>query len=538
MFSLDDKIEVFTDERFSSDAAARHFFASYGEAEVTRKLGELSGLQGEIEKVLKQKVRQNYGLFMSANEEIGKISSEMTELRKLIDSTSGLILEVKVNRTGETSKMKVSSLVPHLSSIRALAAQALTGEFDELPEEMLEKQSKRASMARLQAQSKANITPWILSAPDDLGSLIVEQQYMQAVSVVLKMRGYVNSVKSNTHHTDLTPGSIVGDLVRRVEERAKHLATILHRSLPSIPHSPLWGEEEQKKRVRWLLQLGHPLPAADGFARAQMNLMKCVLRSVEASGDPRQYATEISHTFYALLLRTSLEFKALFGEYLHSPPIMCALFDWTHAQTQRYVRSLAAQIALGTKEHSALCLMQLKPGFDFDSSLSANEPAAAAQHADAIAATKSIFPELPAVFTSQCLEYFDWDVHRCSDALLNENLPPHLTALDPRHCQSGRAGKAIAKGPMTFTMEVLDFAFSEATKLDTSGLQGASCLSWLLLPELQHIITIYAEDVMRDCREQTSNDSWNGKSTIFTIYTPPWDNKTCNYFVFYSHPFC
>ena len=91
MFTLDDKIEIFTDGRFSAEAAAQHFFATYGEAEVTRKLGEMSGLQSEIEKVLKQKVRQNYGMFVHANDEISRIGAEMAELRTLIDGTHALI---------------------------------------------------------------------------------------------------------------------------------------------------------------------------------------------------------------------------------------------------------------------------------------------------------------------------------------------------------------------------------------------------------------------------------------------------------------
>ena len=508
MFTLDDKIEVFTDDRFSSEAAARHFFASYGEAEVTRKLAEMSGLQGEIEKVLKQKVRQNYGMFMNANEEVNKISMEMTELRKLIDGTSQLILDVKGNRVAEQGKLKLASLAPHMSSIRSLAAQALQGDFDMLPEELLEQIStKRGSLSRAKS-GQQGISAWILSAPDDLASFIVEQQYMQAVSIVLKMRGYVASLKNSPHQGDLSAGSPIGESVKKVEDRATQLAHILHKSLPNIPQSQLWGEEEQKKRIRWLTQLGQPYLAAEGYTKCQADLMKRVTKSVEASGDPRQYATDMSHSFYLLLLRSSLEFMRLFADFKGDPKILGTLFDWSHVQTRGYVRALAGQIALGVKEYSALCLLQLKPGFDFDSSTV--EASVLAQHRDLITAIRSMFPDFPDAFAALSLEYFDWDVSRCCDALINENLPPQLAALDPRHSAAGVKGKVVAKGPLTFAAECLDVAFACSTKLDSASLQGASCLGWLLLPELQHILSGYTEDVLRGCREQVVSDNWQG----------------------------
>ena len=505
-FTLDDRIEIFTDPRFNSENAARHFFASYGEADVARKLSEMSGLQGEIEKVLKQKVRQNYGMFMNANEEVNKISAEMSDLKKLIDSTATMIQEVRSNRQGESGKIKLSTLVPHLSNIRALATKALHGELDMLPEEMMAQlESKRSSLTRVKTAGggvTATVTPWVLQAPDDLASFIVEQQYHHAVSLVLKLRGYVNGQGSSAG----AASGVIADIVRRVEDRASQLAQILHRSLPAIPQSLLWGEEEQKKRIRWLIQLGHPALAADGFSKSQADLLKRCVRTVEATGDPKRYSSDISHAFYSLLLRSSLEFTSLFAAFRDNNKIMVYLIKWSHQQTRAFIQTLAGQITLGAKEYTALCLMQLKPGFDFDSSI---EASVIHQHRDLITAVKSLFPAFNDTFAASCLEYFDWDLPRTTDVLLNENLPPQLTVLDPRFC-AGAKGKVVSKGPLTFTMECLDVAFAEATKLDVIGLQGASALGWLLLPELMHIISGICEDVLREAAEQVRHDPWQG----------------------------
>lgn len=514
-FTLDDRIEIFTDPRFNSENAARHFFASYGEAEVARKLAEMSGLQGEIEKVLKQKVRQNYGMFMNANEEVNKISGELSDLKRLIDSTTTMIQDVRQNRQADTARYKLASLVPHLSSIRALASKALHGDFDMLPEEMIAQlaaQSRRGILQRSKAGGSAtagvNLAPWVVQAPDDLAKLIVEQQYQHAVSLVLKLRGYVEGQNAGGGgHMDVGPGSAMGDVIRRVEDRASQLATILHKSLPQIPQSPLWGEEEQRKRMRWLIQLGHPALAADGFSRCQMDLMRRCVRAVEASGDPKRYTVDVSRTFYSMLLRSSLDFTSLFAAFRESPAIMRHLLTWSHNQMRAFIQTLAAQITLGAKEYSALCLMQLKPGFDFESSV---EASIIHQHRDLITAVKAMFPDFPDMFSASCLEYFDWDVARTTDALLNENLPPQLAVLDPRMCASGAKGKVISKGPLTFTMECLDVAYAEATKLDVIGLQGASALGWLLLPELRHIISGVCEDVLRATAEQVRHDPWQG----------------------------
>lgn len=91
MFSLEDQIEIYTDEHFDASAAAQHFFASYGESEITKRLNDMSKLQQQIENVLKQNVRNKYTDFLLATEQINQVGQEMSELKALIDNTQKLI---------------------------------------------------------------------------------------------------------------------------------------------------------------------------------------------------------------------------------------------------------------------------------------------------------------------------------------------------------------------------------------------------------------------------------------------------------------
>ena len=54
-----------------------------------------------------------------------------------------------------------------------------------------------------------------------------------------------------------------------------------------------------------------------------------------------------------------------------------------------------------------------------------------------IAQIRDLFPELGEGFLAQCLAYFDRNTERVINALLEDNLPPHLANLD----------RALAKPP-------------------------------------------------------------------------------------------
>ena len=91
MFSLESQIEPYTVDTFSAEVQAQHFFQSYAEADITKKLNEMQSIQQSIETVLRQKVRANYGMFLLANDEINQVDEEMSDLKHLITNTQKLI---------------------------------------------------------------------------------------------------------------------------------------------------------------------------------------------------------------------------------------------------------------------------------------------------------------------------------------------------------------------------------------------------------------------------------------------------------------
>jgi hypothetical protein len=97
MFSLEAQIEPYTAENFSAEVEAQHFFKSYGEADIGKKLNEMTTIQQSIETVLRQKVRANYGMFLVANDEINQVDEEMSDLKHLISNTQKLI-DVSMHR--------------------------------------------------------------------------------------------------------------------------------------------------------------------------------------------------------------------------------------------------------------------------------------------------------------------------------------------------------------------------------------------------------------------------------------------------------
>lgn len=462
MFTLDDKIEIFTDTRFSAEAAAQHFFATYGEAEVTKKLTEMSGLQGEIEKVLKQKVRQNYGLFMHANEEISRIGMEMQELQGLVDNTRKLIQDVQSNRETEAR----------------------------LEEARMQRKSEQAKVHVKSSESidtgggSSAIASWVSSAPEDMTRLIVEQQFQQAVSLALRFKAYIDSLKGMA--ADLSPHSVLGQLQKRMDDSTMQLAQALQRSIPRLPHSPLWGAEEQEARLTLLIALGHHAMAAEAFSSAQVDVIKRKLRTIEATGDPRGYTAEISRSFYASLAESAEAFLHLFAEHRERPSILSVLTQWIHNQTASYVLVLARQIQLGCNESSALVIIQMKQ----------------------LAA-----PGTPSSSPMQ------------SPHSSNQNFSIAATASSSS--SSGNAGKAatsqvtVSAGPLSFAADCIDNAYREAECIDELGLVGCAMLGWLLQPEVQKMVKSFAEDLMREAAAMVKQDDWNGISTSKYSIAPP-----------------
>lgn len=103
----DETVAIYSASNFSPELAAKIFFSEHSEGEVTNKLHELANLQvgifpwvfigidnslkGQIELILRQKVRENYSLFMYANHEINRVGVDMNDLKHLIEDTKKIL---------------------------------------------------------------------------------------------------------------------------------------------------------------------------------------------------------------------------------------------------------------------------------------------------------------------------------------------------------------------------------------------------------------------------------------------------------------
>jgi hypothetical protein len=60
-------------------------------------------VQDSVESILKQKVRDNYKVFLHANDEITRVGKEMIDLNNLILYTQELIKDISLSRKKESS---------------------------------------------------------------------------------------------------------------------------------------------------------------------------------------------------------------------------------------------------------------------------------------------------------------------------------------------------------------------------------------------------------------------------------------------------
>ena len=63
-----------------------------------KKIKELDNVQNEVETELRKNVRENYGLFMFANDEINRVGEEMSDLRQLLNATKKILDELQAMR--------------------------------------------------------------------------------------------------------------------------------------------------------------------------------------------------------------------------------------------------------------------------------------------------------------------------------------------------------------------------------------------------------------------------------------------------------
>jgi Vps51/Vps67 len=178
MSLLEDQIDTFIDPDFNVEAAARHFFATNSENELSRKLNEMATIQSSVETVLKQKVRQNYKVFLHANDEIARVGKDMVDLNMLIGHTQGLIQNISDSRESEHAK-SVAQRRNRTSTVKRRLV--------EVPFQSL---SVKYGDISATARGVRDIPAVILNAPTDLIRLIIEQMYPQAVLLISQLQEY------------------------------------------------------------------------------------------------------------------------------------------------------------------------------------------------------------------------------------------------------------------------------------------------------------------------------------------------------------
>ena len=123
---LDEELDLFTDPLFAAEHAARVFFSTSSEVELNRKLNDLSRKQIAVERILKQKVRENYKSFLFANNEVASIGQDMEDLTGLVGQISDYVAGIRANRENETIKHRLKSKSNNESTLSAASSSQTT----------------------------------------------------------------------------------------------------------------------------------------------------------------------------------------------------------------------------------------------------------------------------------------------------------------------------------------------------------------------------------------------------------------------------
>lgn len=364
---MDSQVKDYTSAAFSASVTAARFFADHTDAEVQRKLNDLAALQTKTETALRETVADNYASFVHANAEIRTLGGEMGDLKDLIGHTVRLVQEMR--------------------SYKVLDTRSVKGRSDTL--------SSAYSVEDAETDPAVlRIPKWIANASDELNRLIIEHQYSQAVVLISRTQDYYDTISSASGSSSEVKGSDkaaeldkVRDMSIRVKEKGAVLAQVLKTSIMRLPNSELWGASELYRQLRLLIQLGYRKAAADGYAQTQVDAIRKALRSVDVSGDPGLYTTELSRVFFLCLERACKGFVDLFsnsapegdaiqastsqrsnltsaapvkresstavGAALPIPlDVLSHLLSWLQAQVAVFASVLAKQIQLGASEYA------------------------------------------------------------------------------------------------------------------------------------------------------------------------------------------
>ena len=145
----------------------------------------MANVQSSVEAVLKQKVRQNYKVFLHANDEISRVGKDMVDLNLLIGHTQGLIQSISVSRETEHAK----SIAQRRNRTSTVKRRLVEVPFQSL--------SVKYGDISATARGINDIPTVILNAPNDLIRLIIEQMYPQAVLLISQLQEYFVGVAAD-----------------------------------------------------------------------------------------------------------------------------------------------------------------------------------------------------------------------------------------------------------------------------------------------------------------------------------------------------
>jgi len=381
------------------------------------------------------------------------------------------------------------------------------------------------------------VPDWLSRAPDELSRLIIERSYSAAVKLVVRIREYstgwaatfardretykeargrgetedllsLHGLSKEERKAAVNKQNTVVKVAESIELKQQHLARTLMASMVELPHSPIWGMDEQRKRLRMMITLGHHSLAAEAFSKSRMNIIQVVLRDVEASGDPKVYITDICKGFYNSMLDVTMSFLQLFSKHAHIPSIMSILIIWAHHQTSALVEALMQQVRLAAKEYSALAIIHLKPKITtgmYSKSKSSAVPPVASPTISGDGQRHQLIPSSP-------MTPDDDDYPRYNEDLLPLEYPTdYLLEEDLRSFV----------GPLKFTRDCINIALQQASDMNATGMQGFAELSWLMLPQLKKLVNGCAEDLIKETLTQVRLDTWLGmKPRVIKIFPP------------------
>ncbi len=378
-----------------------------------------------------------------------------------------------------------------------------------------------------------SIPDWFTRAPVDLTNLIIEKSYSAAVKLVCRVRDYASAwgvqymqekdaykeakrqgldeqalglqgLSRDERKAAVSKQNKVTDIVASIEAKQLHFARTLKDSIIALPHSPIWGIDEQRKRLKMLITLGHFALAAEAFSKSRMDIIETVLRDVEASGDPKIYIADISKGFYVSMLDVSLTFLQLFAHHAQVPSIMNILVTWCHQQTAALVDILMQQIREASKEYVTLSILHLKPNVDGVGNCDSENVGGSI-----------VLPNSP---RSQVASPVGRERSESNMSTISA-----ITSISTKLINTIRftSNFRFVEGPLKFTRECLNIAFQQAVELNRTGLQGFADLSWLLLPQLKKLVNSYSEDLIKETINQVRVDTWVGtKARVVTIEIP------------------